>query len=66
MGLASYGQPKYVQLIYGNLIDLKPDGAFRLEVHMVEYLKEFWLFLRQRKKFWLHLSSSLWSLSAPF
>ena len=30
MGLAPYGQPKYAQLILDNLIDLKPDGSFRL------------------------------------
>src|SRR6266478_6124732 len=28
MGLAPYGIPKYAQLIYDNLIDLKPDGKF--------------------------------------
>src|SRR5437773_1157977 len=32
MGLAPYGNPKYVQLIYDNLIDLKPDGTFRLNM----------------------------------
>jgi carbamoyltransferase len=32
MGLAPYGRPKYVQLIYDHLIDLKPDGTFRLNL----------------------------------
>ena len=32
MGLAPYGQPKYAQRILDNLIDLKPDGSFRLDM----------------------------------
>jgi carbamoyltransferase len=32
MGLAPYGQPKYVQTIYDHLLDLKPDGTFRLNM----------------------------------
>lgn len=31
MGLAPYGEPKYVQTILDHLIDLKPDGSFRLD-----------------------------------
>src|SRR2546422_1764599 len=30
MGLAPYGQPKYAPSIYDHLMDLKPDGTFRL------------------------------------
>jgi carbamoyltransferase len=30
MGLAPYGEPKYVQTIYDRLLDLKEDGLFRL------------------------------------
>ena len=37
MGLAPYGQPRYVQLIYDNLIDLKPDGTFRLNMEYFDY-----------------------------
>src|SRR2546426_7670938 len=37
MGLAPYGQAKYVQLIYDNLIDLKPDGTFRLNMEYFDY-----------------------------
>src|SRR5262249_53355155 len=37
MGLAPYGQPKYVQSIYENLIDLKPDGTFRLNMEYFDY-----------------------------
>ena len=32
MGLAPYGEPKYAQLILDHLIDLKPDGSFRLDI----------------------------------
>src|SRR3989449_3371604 len=37
MGLAPYGQPRYVQLIYDKLIDLKPDGTFRLNMEYFDY-----------------------------
>ena len=37
MGLAPYGQPKYVQAIYDNLIDLKDDGTFRLKIDYFNY-----------------------------
>jgi carbamoyltransferase len=37
MGLAPYGQPKYVQAIYDNLIDLKADGTFRLNMRYFNY-----------------------------
>src|SRR3974390_1386847 len=30
MGLAPYGEPKYVQVIFSKLIELKPDGSFWL------------------------------------
>jgi len=32
MGLAPYGEPKYVDLILNHLMDLKPDGTFRLDM----------------------------------
>lgn len=32
MGLAPYGEPKYVDLIFDKLIDLKKDGTFRLDM----------------------------------
>ena len=32
MGLAPYGQPKYKKIILDNLIDLKQDGSFRLNM----------------------------------
>src|SRR3989441_5553360 len=37
MGLAPYGEPKYVQTIYDHLIDLKPDGTFRLNMDYFNY-----------------------------
>ena len=37
MGLAPYGQPKYVQTILDNLIDLKPDGTFKLNMRYFNY-----------------------------
>jgi carbamoyltransferase len=37
MGLAPYGEPKYVQAIYDNLIDLKADGTFRLNMECFNY-----------------------------
>src|SRR6266850_4055619 len=37
MGLAPYGQPKYAQQIYDHLIDLKPDGTFRLNMEYFDY-----------------------------
>jgi carbamoyltransferase len=37
MGLAPYGEPKYAKLILDNLIDLKPDGSFRLDMSYFDY-----------------------------
>jgi carbamoyltransferase len=37
MGLAPYGEPKYADVIYENLIDLKPDGTFRLNLDYFDY-----------------------------
>ena len=38
MGLAPYGKPKYVELIYRHLIDLREDGSFRLNQDYFDYL----------------------------
>jgi len=32
MGLAPYGEPKYAQAIFDRLIDVKPDGSFKLNL----------------------------------
>jgi carbamoyltransferase len=37
MGLAPYGEPRYVQKIFEHLIDLKPDGSFRLNLDYFDY-----------------------------
>lgn len=37
MGLAPYGEAKYVQQIYDHLIDVKPDGSFRLNLDYFNY-----------------------------
>jgi len=37
MGLAPYGEPKYVDLIMDNLIDLKADGTFKLDMSYFNY-----------------------------
>jgi len=37
MGLAPYGQPDYVDCILDNLIDLKEDGSFRLDLTYFDY-----------------------------
>jgi carbamoyltransferase len=38
MGLAPYGQPKYVDLIYKHLIDLQEDGSFTMDQKYFNYL----------------------------
>jgi carbamoyltransferase len=37
MGLAPYGQPKYASRILDHLLDLKPDGSFRLDLDYFDY-----------------------------
>jgi predicted NodU family carbamoyl transferase len=37
MGLAPYGEPRYVDLIKTHLIDIKPDGTFRLDMRYFDY-----------------------------
>jgi carbamoyltransferase len=37
MGLAPYGEPKYVDLIYEHLMDLKEDGSFKLNMEYFDY-----------------------------
>ncbi|QNP68695.1 carbamoyltransferase [Streptomyces roseirectus] len=39
MGLAPYGKPRYANLIREQLIDLKADGSFRLNMRYFEYLR---------------------------
>jgi carbamoyltransferase len=37
MGLAPYGEPKHVDLFFDHLMDLKPDGTFRLDMNYFDY-----------------------------
>ena len=37
MGLAPYGEPRFAQRILDHLIDLKPDGSFRLDLSYFDY-----------------------------
>ena len=37
MGLAPYGEPKYKDLIYENLIDVKDDGSFKMDMSYFDY-----------------------------
>lgn len=38
MGLAPYGEPRYVDLIYSEIMDLRDDGSFRLNQDYFNYL----------------------------
>ena len=37
MGLAPYGEPKYYDLILSNIVDLKDDGTFKLDMSYFDY-----------------------------
>jgi carbamoyltransferase len=37
MGLAPYGEPKYAKLIFDHLIDVKPDGSFKLNLEYFSF-----------------------------
>jgi len=37
MGLAPYGEPKFKHLIYDHLIDVKPDGSFKMNMKYFDY-----------------------------
>jgi carbamoyltransferase len=38
MGLAPYGEPKYAEVIRHELLDVKPDGSFRLNLEYFKFL----------------------------
>jgi len=40
MGLAPYGEPKYVETIYDNLVDLKSDGSLELNLDYFPFLSK--------------------------
>src|SRR5690606_26651329 len=39
MGLAPYGQPRFVHQIFDHLIELKEDGSFRLNLEYFDFLR---------------------------
>ena len=39
MGLAPYGEPKYADLIYDHLVDVKEDGSLRLNLEYFHFLR---------------------------
>ncbi len=41
MGLAPYGKPKYVETIKNNLIDIKDDGTFKLDISYFKFHRGF-------------------------
>jgi carbamoyltransferase len=41
MGLAPYGEPRFAQTILDKLIDLKPDGSFKLDLDYFDYCTGF-------------------------
>ncbi|HXI52666.1 MAG TPA: carbamoyltransferase [Candidatus Saccharimonadales bacterium] len=41
MGLAPYGEPRYVRAIYEHLIDVKEDGSFWLNLDYFAFLRSF-------------------------
>ena len=47
MGLAPYGEPKYVDLILEKLIDLKEDGSFRMDMSYFNYCQGLTMTSRQ-------------------
>lgn len=50
MGLAPYGEAKYVNLILDNLIDLKDDGSFRLNMECFDYCTGFRMISKKFEK----------------
>ena len=50
MGLAPYGQPKYVDLIKDNLIDIKEDGTYKLDMFFFKYHRGFQMTSRRFNK----------------
>jgi len=50
MGLAPYGEPKYVKIIKDNLIDIKEDGTFNLDISFFKYHRGFRMTARKFHK----------------
>jgi len=41
MGLAPYGEPRFTELIFDKLLDLKDDGSFRMDMSYFSYCQGF-------------------------
>ena len=54
MGLAPYGKPKYVKLIKDNLIDIKEDGTYRLDMSFFKFHRGFRMTSRKFNKLFDH------------
>ena len=63
MGLAPYGEPKYLDLIYDRLLDLKEDGTFRLDMSYFNYATG--LTMTNAKFHKLYYSYMIFSLKKP-
>lgn len=50
MGLAPYGEPTYTRLIKDHLIDVKPDGTFRLDLSYFKFHRGFRMTSRKFNK----------------
>ena len=50
MGLAPYGEPTYARLIKDHLIDIKPDGTFRLDLSYFKFHRGFRMTSRKFNK----------------
>ena len=48
MGLAPYGEPRYVTAIFENLLDLKPDGSFWLEPRVLRISRVGWTMTNEK------------------
>ena len=50
MGLAPYGSPKYASLIEDNLIEIKEDGTFRLDISYFKFHRGFRMISKKFEK----------------
>ena len=55
MGLAPYGQPKYVDKIKNHLIDIKKDGTFNLDISYFKYHRGFRMTSKKFHKLFGHI-----------
>ena len=50
MGLAAYGKPTYAKKIFNNLIDLKKDGSFKLNMKYFSFREKFRMWSKDFEK----------------